>query len=91
MNLAGMRRFGIEARVLAAQVLYNEKIGLADQDIYNIIFHGFPGKADLSSIKVHCLICMIHLFRKDAAPELHLQFQLGSLWRWASSALCVDQ
>ena len=44
MNLKGMREFGIETRSIAAQVLYNERIVLADQDIYNIIFHSFPGK-----------------------------------------------
>ena len=52
MNLKGLRRFGIEARILAAQVLYNERISLADQDLYNIIFHGFPGKFFLIHVKL---------------------------------------
>ena len=44
MNLKGMRDFGIESRSIATQVLYNERIVMADQDIYNVIFHLFPGK-----------------------------------------------
>ena len=43
MNLTQMREFNFEKRAMAAQVLYNGKLDLADQDIINIIFHGFPG------------------------------------------------
>ena len=43
MNLTQMREFNFQNRAMAAQVLYDGKIALADQDIVNIIFHGFPG------------------------------------------------
>ena len=48
MNLTRMRQFRFQKRAMAAQVLYDEKISLADQDIVNIIFHTFPGKFPLS-------------------------------------------
>ena len=44
MNLTQMRAFKFTERALAAHTLYDSKIRLADQDLINIIFHGFPGE-----------------------------------------------
>ena len=45
MNLTRMREFNIEKRSVAAYQLYHDVLDLADQDIYNIIFHTFKGKS----------------------------------------------
>ena len=50
MNLTRMRHFNFQQRAMAAQTLYDGKIELADQDILNIIFHGFPGSIKDSGI-----------------------------------------
>ena len=50
MNLTRMREFGIENRSVAAYNLYYDRLELADQDIYNIIFHTYTG-GSIHSIK----------------------------------------
>ena len=44
MNLTAMREWNFEERSVAVELAYRDKIYLADQDIYNIIFHTYPGE-----------------------------------------------
>lgn len=52
MNLTRMRDFKMEERAIAVEMLYGKRLLLADQDIYNIIFHFSPGVMMIFSWKV---------------------------------------
>lgn len=50
MNLTRMRQFNWEAQVLPIHKEYKLRITWGDQDIINILFYYYPGKA------IHCII-----------------------------------